>query len=219
PASPVSQEKLKELPTDVMWSDDDAPALRRAGEILKPRVKDILDVWYDFIGSTPHLVSTFLGSDGEPDADYLERVRGRFEQWVVDICTREFDDQWLAYQEEIALRHHTTKKNETDKVDSGTLCADEPHDGAGGTGDSDNPGLPCRRRFGSGRHRCHASGLVQSSNRNAGSMVTAICRRSLVKESAHDQICSYQPCHRAGRKRIQASHRRRTQIGHRNSRR
>src|SRR5699024_12256805 len=61
PASPVSQEKLKELLTDVMWSDDDAPALRRAGEILKPRVKDILDVWYDFIGSTPHLVSTFLG--------------------------------------------------------------------------------------------------------------------------------------------------------------
>lgn len=118
PASPVSQEKLKELLTDVMWSDDDAPALRRAGEILKPRVSDILDVWYDFIGSTPHLASTFLGSDGEPDADYLERVRGRFEQWVVDICTREFDDQWLAYQEEIALRHHTTKKNETDNVES-----------------------------------------------------------------------------------------------------
>lgn len=118
PPSPVGQKRLKQLLTDVMWSEDDAPALRRAGEILSPRVKDILDVWYDFIGSTPHLVTIFRGADGEPNADYLERVRGRFEQWVIDIGTREFDDQWLAYQEEIALRHHTTKKNEVDNVDS-----------------------------------------------------------------------------------------------------
>lgn len=118
PPSPVGQKRLKQLLTDVMWSEDDAPALRRAGEILSPRVKDILDVWYDFIGSTPHLVTVFRGADGEPNADYLERVRGRFEQWVIDIGTREFDDQWLAYQEEIALRHHTTKKNEVDNVDS-----------------------------------------------------------------------------------------------------
>lgn len=45
-------------------------------------------------------------------------MRGRFERWVIDVCTREFDDQWLAYQEEIGLRHHTTKKNQTDNVDS-----------------------------------------------------------------------------------------------------
>ena len=80
PPSPVGQKRLKQLLTDVMWSEDDAPALRRAGEILSPRVKDILDVWYDFIGSTPHLVTIFRGADGEPNADYLERVRGRFEQ-------------------------------------------------------------------------------------------------------------------------------------------
>ncbi|GAA2045369.1 protoglobin domain-containing protein [Yaniella flava] len=118
PPSPVDEDRLSELLTNVMWSDADAPALRRAGEILSPRVSDILDVWYDFIGSTPHLVSVFRGADGEPDAEYLDRVRGRFEQWVIDVCTREFDSQWLAYQEEIALRHHTTKKNTTDGVDS-----------------------------------------------------------------------------------------------------
>src|SRR5690625_7993753 len=118
PASPAGRERLNELLTDVMWSEDDAPALRRAGEILSPRGKDILDVWYDFIGSTPHLVTVFRGADGEPNADYLERVRGRFEQWVIDIGTRECDYHWLAYQEEIALRHHTTKKNEVDSVDS-----------------------------------------------------------------------------------------------------
>jgi hypothetical protein len=118
PRSPVTEDMLSGLLTDVMWTEDDARALRRAGNILKPRVSDILDVWYDFIGSTPHLVSAFRGPDGEPDQDYLTRVRGRFEQWVVDLCTRDFDKQWLAYQEEIALRHHTAKKNETDSVDS-----------------------------------------------------------------------------------------------------
>lgn len=118
PTSPVSKDRFNELLTDVMWSQDDATALRRAGEILSPRVSEILDVWYDFIGSTPHLVTVFRGADNEPDADYLARVRARFEQWVIDLCTRDFDAQWLAYQEEIALRHHTSKKNQTDNVSS-----------------------------------------------------------------------------------------------------
>lgn len=117
-SSPVTAEQLSELLTDVMWTDADATALRRAGEILAPRASEILDVWYDFIGSTPHLVNVFQGPDGEPDQDYLAKVRARFEQWVVDLCTRDFDAQWRAYQEEIALRHHTSKKNKTDSVDS-----------------------------------------------------------------------------------------------------
>lgn len=118
PASPVTREDLSRLLTDVMWTDGDAAALRRAGEILGPRASEILDVWYGFIGSTPHLVAVFDGPDGEPDETYLARVRARFERWVIDLCTRDFDEQWLAYQEEIALRHHTAKKNLTDGVDS-----------------------------------------------------------------------------------------------------
>jgi hypothetical protein len=116
-SSPVTRSQLNDLLTDVMWSEADAVALRRAGEILAPHVSELLDVWYDFIGSAPHLVTVFRGSDGAPDADYLGRVRGRFERWVLDLCTRDFDEQWLAYQEEIGLRH-TVKKNETDSVDS-----------------------------------------------------------------------------------------------------
>ncbi|HEY4535534.1 MAG TPA: protoglobin domain-containing protein [Enteractinococcus sp.] len=118
PPSPVTRQRLDELLTDVMWAEHDAPALRRAGEILSPRVSELLDIWYDFIGSTPHLVSVFRGPDGQPNPDYLARVRARFEQWVRDVCERNFDDRWLAYQEEIGLRHHTTKKNQTDDVDS-----------------------------------------------------------------------------------------------------
>lgn len=117
-ASPVTETKLNELLTDVMWTEQDARNLRRAGEILAPRASEIVGAWYDFIGSTPHLVNVFKGSDGQPDEDYLSRVRGRFEQWITDLCTRDFDSRWLAYQEEIGLRHHTSKKNQVDQVDS-----------------------------------------------------------------------------------------------------
>ena len=116
--SPVTREDLQRLLTDVMWTDEDEAALRRAGDILKPRVSELLDVWYDFIGSTPHLVRVFGGPDGEPSQAYLTAVRGRFEQWVIDLCTRPFNDQWLAYQEEIGLRHTSEKKNKTDEIDS-----------------------------------------------------------------------------------------------------
>ncbi|ORW07839.1 protoglobin domain-containing protein [Mycobacterium kyorinense] len=118
PPSPVQRADLAQLLTDVMWTEADAAALRRAGEILRPHVSEVQDVFYDFIGGTPHLVDAFVGPDGEPDSDYLAAVRGRFGQWVIDLCTRDFDERWLAYQEEIGLRHHSTKKNRTDAVDS-----------------------------------------------------------------------------------------------------
>ena len=42
----------------------------------------------------------------------------RFEQWVLDTCFRPYDQDWLNYQHEIALRHTSLKKNTTDGVDS-----------------------------------------------------------------------------------------------------
>jgi hypothetical protein len=116
--SPVTRKDLAQIQASLLWSDADATALRRAGEILVPQIEDILDVWYGFVGSTPHLVASFAGPDGQPDDRYLAAVRGRFGRWIADLCTRDFDETWLAYQEEIALRHHVAKKNATDGVDS-----------------------------------------------------------------------------------------------------
>lgn len=116
--SPVSVQDLLELKASVLWSDADRDALRRAAEILVPQTDAILDVWYGFVGGNQHLVSTFRGADGQPDGAYLTAVRARFGLWISDLCTRDFDEQWLAYQEEIAQRHHPEKKNQTDGVDS-----------------------------------------------------------------------------------------------------
>lgn len=116
--SPVTGQDLAELKASVLWSDADRDALRRAADILVARTDAILDVWYGFVGGNPHLVATFAGGDGDPDAGYLAAVRARFGLWIRDLCTRDFDAGWLAYQEEIARRHHPERKNQTDGVDS-----------------------------------------------------------------------------------------------------
>lgn len=36
----------------------------------------------------------------------------------MDLCNRPYGQDWLNYQHEIALRHHSSKKNKTDGVDT-----------------------------------------------------------------------------------------------------
>ena len=50
--------------------------------------------------------------------DYLAKSNLRFQQWILDTCLRPYDQQWLNYQQEIALRHTSAKKNRTDGVQS-----------------------------------------------------------------------------------------------------
>lgn len=115
--SPLSMEDLDKLKQTVLFSDEDRNYLRMAGDVLKDQTNEILDLWYGFVGQHPHLVQYFA-KDGQPDANYLSRVRQRFGQWIADTCYKEFDQTWLNYQYEIALRHHSTKKNRTDAANA-----------------------------------------------------------------------------------------------------
>lgn len=118
PRSPVSMKQLELLRSTLLWTDEDDHALRMAGDVLADQVGDVLDVWYDYVGSHPHLAAYFAPPGGDPDGHYLERVRRRFEQWVLDTCRRPYDQAWLDYQYEIALRHTRDKKNQTDQADA-----------------------------------------------------------------------------------------------------
>lgn len=117
--SPVTGDELARLKQSVLFTVEDERALQMAGDVLEDQVEDVLDVWYGFVAAHPHLVHYFSDADsGEPLGNYLERVRGRFGQWILDTCRRPHDQDWLNYQEEIALRHTRAKKNQTDGVDS-----------------------------------------------------------------------------------------------------
>jgi hypothetical protein len=117
-ASPVTEEDVALLKATLLWSDDDERYLRMAGQVLADQVDDVLELWYGYVGSHPHLVHYFSDPEGEPIGAYLERVRARFAQWVRDVCLRPYDGAWRDYQHEIALRHTRVKKNQTDGVDS-----------------------------------------------------------------------------------------------------
>ena len=116
--SPVAAEDVELLKATLLWRDDDDRYLRMAGDVLADQVDQVLELWYGYVGSHPHLVHYFTGRDGQPIGEYLERVRARFAQWVRDVCERPHDDAWRDYQHEIGLRHTRAKKNQTDAVDS-----------------------------------------------------------------------------------------------------
>lgn len=117
PRAPISLEELELLKKTVLLSDDDLKALQQSKAVVENQVDAILDVWYGFVGSNPHLVQTFSRlSDGKPDVEYLGAVRKRFGRWILDTASGRYDQAWLDYQFEIGRRHHRTGKNETDKV-------------------------------------------------------------------------------------------------------
>ena len=112
--SPLGIEDLELLKQTVLFTDEDEEYLRLAGDVLEDQVDEVLDLWYGFVGSHPHLIHYFSDPDGEPDSDYLARVRERFKLWILDTCRRTYEREWLDYQQEIALRHTRAKKNRTD---------------------------------------------------------------------------------------------------------
>lgn len=120
-SSPLSLDDLALLQQTVLWTDEDARYLRMAGEVLDDQVEDVLDLWYAFVGSHPHLLYYFQSPDGQPIGAYLDRVRLRFAQWIRDTCRRPYDQAWLDYQMEIGLRHHRARKNQTDQVESAPI--------------------------------------------------------------------------------------------------
>lgn len=115
--SPVTMQDLSLLKKTLLWSDDDTRYLQMAGEVLKDQIDAVLDLWYGFVGSNDHLLYYFT-KNGQPNMDYLTAVRARFGQWILDLCQKPYDQDWLNYQHEIAKRHHSINKNKTDGVDT-----------------------------------------------------------------------------------------------------
>ncbi len=113
--SPIAVEDLGLLKRTVLFTEEDERYLQMAGDVLEGQTEQVLDLWYGFVGDNTHLLYYFSDAEnGEPNSEYLARVRGRFGQWILDTCRRPYDQEWLDYQNEIALRHTRAKKNETD---------------------------------------------------------------------------------------------------------
>ncbi len=116
--SPVSLADLELLKKTVNFTEEDQRYLRMAGEVLASQTEEVVKKWRGVIAANPHLAQYSLGPEGKPDAHYSADSGLRFRQWVLDTCFRSYDQDWLNYQQEIALRHTSVKKNKTDHVES-----------------------------------------------------------------------------------------------------
>lgn len=115
--APISLDELAQLKATVLLTEEDERYLRLSRAVLEPHVHELVGVWYGFVASQPHLLDAFTDpATGQPNAEYLEKVRVRFEQWVLDTADARFDQAWLDMQFEIARRHHRSGKNRTDGV-------------------------------------------------------------------------------------------------------
>lgn len=117
--SPVSLDELQSLKVSVGFTAEDERFLRIAGEVLADQAKQIVEHWRSgIIAAIPHLARHSRTPDGDPIPHYLAQSNARFEQWILDTCYRPYDQDWLDYQQEIALRHTSFRKNQTDRVSS-----------------------------------------------------------------------------------------------------
>jgi protoglobin len=117
--SPVSMRELEQLKVSVGFTEEVERYLRMAGEVLADQTKQIVEHWRGgIIAGIPNLARHSRSPEGEPNPEYLAKSNLRFQQWILDTCLRPYDQEWLDYQEEIALRHTSVKKNLTDNVRS-----------------------------------------------------------------------------------------------------
>jgi hypothetical protein len=116
--SPISPADLELLKKTVDFTEEDEKCLRMAGEVLHGQTENVVKAWRTVIAANPHLAKYSLDSEGRPVGHYSTASGLRFQQWILDTCLRPYDQDWLNYQQEIALRHTSVKKNRTDHVES-----------------------------------------------------------------------------------------------------
>src|SRR5689334_7817594 len=112
-------EEWERLKASALFTDEDVIYLRLSYDVLKDQAEDLVAMWRGIIAQHTHLASySWARKTGQPDTEYGAVVGKRFAQWVLDTATAVYDQKWLDYQYEIGLRHHRTKKNQTDHADT-----------------------------------------------------------------------------------------------------
>jgi hypothetical protein len=87
--------------------------------VLASQTNQIVTHWRSgIIAGIPNLARHSHTPEGDAIPEYLSQSSFRFEQWILDTCLRPYDQDWLNYQQEIASRHTSLKKNQADGVRS-----------------------------------------------------------------------------------------------------
>lgn len=117
--SSVTAADLMALKESAQFTDQDVEYLRLAGEVLEDQTREIVSKWRsEIIASIPNLARHSRDLNGNALPEYLAASNLRFERWILDTCRRPYDQNWIDYQQEIARRHTSAGKNNTDSARS-----------------------------------------------------------------------------------------------------
>src|SRR5438477_10282748 len=94
--SPVSWDDFEDLKRILGFNDREQQLLLRAGEMIGPRLEELLGHWLEQLGPGGH--ATFSGPDAER---YSSTAGARFGRVTRHGCTRPFDPAWLVGQAEV----------------------------------------------------------------------------------------------------------------------
>ena len=118
-SSPITLQEWDALKVTAAFTEEDQRWLRLAAEVLRDQTAKIVDHWRSrIIAGIPNLARHSRTETGEASPQYLANSSLRFQQWILDTCLKAYDQDWLNYQYEIALRHTAVKKNRVDGVSS-----------------------------------------------------------------------------------------------------
>lgn len=114
--APITMEQFVHLKRALGFTADDTDYLRMAAEVLCPRFDDIMA---DVMSKMGFIFQPQVSDvkTGRPISHYVERQKMRLRQWLMDTCTRDYDQDWLNYMYESGCRHVALKKNRTDHAE------------------------------------------------------------------------------------------------------
>jgi hypothetical protein len=157
----ITLQELEQLKISVGFTVEDERYLRLAGEVLADQTKQIVEHWRSgIIAGIPHLARHSRSPEGNPLPNYLAASNQRFQQWILDTCLRSYDQVWLDYQQEIALRHTSLKKKPGGRCSVDDARAVARHYRFHPSDEGDDQALPGGKRQFRGGCGENASGLV-----------------------------------------------------------
>lgn len=117
PPAPIDRTDLQRILDTADFTGQDAQMLRRSRDILEKHADALVSHWFDLLLEQDHLAVTFEDPEtNKINGPYVEAVRARYKQWLLDTAEARLDQEWLDYQFEIGRRLHRAGKNQTDDV-------------------------------------------------------------------------------------------------------
>ncbi|MDT7892073.1 MAG: protoglobin domain-containing protein [Thermoproteota archaeon] len=117
PKAPMTKEEFSLLLDSALWSKEDEENRKIIGEIIKENMKDILNAIVNYFGSRDYLLYYFKDKKGETTiTEYVNNTVDRLAQWLLDICFRPLDENFINYHYLIGLRHTYEQKGKADNV-------------------------------------------------------------------------------------------------------